>query len=79
MTAANIRVFQTAEHRCGYWPERSARDLVLDPRDSQLPALYSGALAMGFRRSGEHVYRPYCAQCKACISVRMAIVSGVSL
>lgn len=73
MTAASIRLYQTAEHPCGYWHERAARDLVLDPRDSQLPALYSGALAMGFRRSGEHVYRPYCAQCKACVSVRIPV------
>jgi DNA modification methylase len=32
MTAAgSIRVFQTTEHPCGYWPERRARDIVLDP------------------------------------------------
>lgn len=73
MTAANIRVFQTAEHRCGYWPERSARDLVLDPFDPQLPALYGGALAMGFRRSGGHVYRPHCATCSACLAVRIPV------
>lgn len=73
MTAASIRLYQTAEHPCGYWHDRAARDLVLDPRDSQLPSLYAGALAMGFRRSGEHVYRPYCAQCKACISVRIPV------
>ena len=31
-----IRVFQTVEHACGYWPERSARDLVLDPQARQV-------------------------------------------
>lgn len=72
MTAnASIRVYQTAEHSCGYWPERSARDLVLDPQDAQLPALYAGALAMGFRRSGAHVYRPYCPGCRACVALRI--------
>lgn len=73
MTAASIRLYQTAEHPCGYWHERAARDLVLDPRDTQLPSLYAGALAMGFRRSGEHVYRPHCAQCRACVSVRIPV------
>ena len=70
---STIRVFQTAEHPCGYWPERIARDLVLDPADPMLPALYEPALAMGFRRSGLHVYRPNCVGCQACTPVRIPI------
>jgi len=70
---STIRVFQTAEHHCGYWPDRIARDLVLDPSDPMLPALYSPALAMGFRRSGHHVYRPNCVGCQACTPVRIPI------
>jgi arginine-tRNA-protein transferase len=72
-TKANIRVYQTIEHACGYWPERVARDLVLDPVDPMLPALYGPALAMGFRRSGSHVYRPHCAACQACTPVRIPV------
>jgi leucyl-tRNA---protein transferase len=68
-----IRVFQTVEHACGYWPARSARDLVLDPADPALPGLYGAALAMGFRRSGAHVYRPNCANCRACTPVRLPV------
>ena len=70
---ANIRVYQTVEHACGYWPDRSARDLVLDPADPSLPTLYGSALAMGFRRSGSHVYRPHCAGCQACTPVRIPV------
>ncbi len=70
---ANIRVYQTVEHACGYWPDRNARDLVLDPLDPSLPSLYGTALAMGFRRSGNHVYRPHCAGCQACTPVRIPI------
>lgn len=66
-----IRLFQTVEHACGYWPERLSRDLIVDPTDPHLPSLFERALAMGFRRSGGHVYRPYCAGCRACISVRI--------
>ena len=69
----NIRVFHTIEHACGYWPDRRARDLVLDPSDSSLPELYSPALAMGFRRSGGHVYRPHCLSCQACTPVRIPV------
>ncbi|KFN49742.1 arginyltransferase [Arenimonas composti] len=68
-----IRLFQTLEHACGYWPDRLSRDLIVDPADPQLPSLFAQALAMGFRRSGGHVYRPYCSGCRACISVRVPV------
>lgn len=74
MTAAgSIRIYQTAEHACGYWPERRARDIVLDPDSRALPAIYPAALAQGFRRSGGHVYRPQCAHCMACVPVRIDV------
>ena len=60
-----LRLFQTGEHPCGYWSERLARDLVLDPQDRRLGGLYPLALSWGFRRSGDLVYRPHCAQCHA--------------
>ena len=65
-----IRLFQSLEHPCGYWPDRLARDLIIDPTDPHLPSVYGQALAMGFRRSGGHVYRPSCASCRAssCLS-----------
>lgn len=66
-----IRLFQSLEHPCGYWPDRLARDLVIDPTDPHLPAVYGQALVMGFRRSGGHVYRPHCVACRACIPVRI--------
>ena len=68
-----IRLFQTLEHACGYWPDRLSRDLIVDPTDPQLPLVFPQALAMGFRRSGGHVYRPYCIGCRACISVRIPV------
>jgi leucyl-tRNA---protein transferase len=70
-----IRVFQTVEHACGYWPERSASDLVLDPADPALPGLYGYALGLGFRRSGAHVYRPHCSGCRACTPVRIPVAA----
>jgi arginine-tRNA-protein transferase len=78
MTAAgSIRVFQTTEHPCGYWPERRARDIVLDPDSRALPSVYPAALAQGFRRSGGHVYRPQCDTCIACVPVRIRIEAFV--
>lgn len=68
-----IRLFQTIEHACGYWPERISRDLIIDPADPHLGGVYPQAMAMGFRRSGGHVYRPHCQGCRACISVRIPV------
>lgn len=75
--AEDLRLFHTAEHACGYWPERSARDLVLDPRDPRLPQLYPLALGRGFRRSGDIVYRPHCQGCRACIAVRVPVADFI--
>lgn len=73
VTQPGIRLYQTIEHACGYWPERSARNLLLAPTDSKLPQLYPQALAMGFRRSGASVYRPHCSACRACVAVRIPV------
>ena len=69
----DLRIFHTAEHPCGSWPERVARYLVLDPRDPRLPEIYPLALGWGFRRSGDLLYRPHCHGCRACVAVRIAI------
>ncbi|KAG1206866.1 hypothetical protein G6F35_011120 [Rhizopus arrhizus] len=68
-----LRLFQTGEHPCGYWSDRVARDLVLDPHDRRLGGLYPLALSWGFRRSGDLVYRPHCAHCQACVAVRIPV------
>ena len=69
----DLRIFHTAEHACGYWPERLARDLVLDPRDPRLLEFYPMALGWGFRRSGDLLYRPHCHGCRACVAVRIPV------
>lgn len=73
MTAPAIRLYQTQDHACGYWPERVARDLLLDPREPALPLLYGQMLALGFRRSGGNIYRPRCAACRACTPARVPV------
>ena len=71
--ADDFRLFQTAEHPCGYWPDRIARDLVFDPRDPRMGQWYPLALGWGFRRSGDIVYRPHCNNCRACTAVRIPV------
>jgi arginine-tRNA-protein transferase len=73
MTKASIRLYQTTLHPCGYWPDREARDLVLDPENDRLGQAYGQALEMGFRRSGGHIYRPHCPGCRQCVAIRLPV------
>lgn len=69
----DLKLFHTGAHPCGYWPDRTARDLVLDPQDPRLGAFYPTALGWGFRRSGNLLYRPHCRECQACVAVRIPV------
>ena len=70
-----VRLFQTLPHACGYFPARTAQNLVLDPAAPNLPQLYALSLARGFRRAGGHVYHPHCANCHACEPCRIDVAA----
>ncbi len=71
MTAAGqVRVFLTYTHDCSYLP-REARTMFVDPDVNVDMGLYSDLSRQGFRRSGNHYYRPHCDGCCACISCRI--------
>ncbi|MEO8459708.1 MAG: arginyltransferase [Dokdonella sp.] len=71
MRSEIVRLFQTLPHACGYYGERTAQNLVIDPSAPQLPTLYDNALTRGFRRAGSHVYHPQCVKCSACVACRV--------
>jgi len=66
----DLRMFLTTDYPCSYLPSRLARNLVADPAVTDTP-LYTQLATLGFRRSGEHVYRPHCRGCMACRSLRV--------
>jgi arginine-tRNA-protein transferase len=68
-----IRLLKTSEHPCSYLPDLSAQTIFIDPDAIKSPEFYQSLLDMGFRRSGSDIYRPDCADCKACISVRIPV------
>ncbi len=68
-----IRLLVSREHDCGYLPQRTARSAFVDPALRLNPAYYGKLLEQGFRRSGNHVYRPLCRGCAACLPVRIAV------
>lgn len=69
----SIKLFRTNEHPCGYYRDRLARDLVLDPESPELKHVFPKALDSGFRRSGPRVYRPDCNGCSDCVSSRIVV------
>lgn len=73
MRSEHVRLFQTLPHACGYYAERTAQNLVLDPAAPQLDRLYGPALERGFRRAGGHLYFPHCPECHACKPCRLDV------
>ncbi|MEM5530284.1 arginyltransferase [Gammaproteobacteria bacterium AS21] len=67
----NIRFFSTPEHPCSYLDNQSAKTIFVDPEQVIDSSLYLQLSELGFRRSGSHVYRPYCDDCQSCVSIRI--------
>ncbi len=65
--------FLTPPHKCGYLPERDAVTIFVDPRRRPNVKIYTALSQHGFRRSGDHVYRPQCPSCSACVAVRVPV------
>ncbi|MBF0423567.1 MAG: arginyltransferase [Magnetococcales bacterium] len=63
----------TTTHPCGYLPMTDAATLFVDGAWPMTPPLYEWLLERGFRRSGPHVYKPFCHTCHACIPVRLPV------
>ena len=70
---AKVLLFATPEHDCSYLPGNDATTLFVDPEFPKDPDIYTLLSRNGFRRSGEHVYRPNCHNCSACIPVRVPV------
>ncbi|MCG8672464.1 MAG: arginyltransferase [Pseudomonadales bacterium] len=68
-----VKFFVTPLHKCSYLPRQDAITLFADPKASLDRDLYSDLSELGFRRSGNYLYRPHCKQCSACIPVRIPV------
>jgi len=68
-----IQFYVTAPYACGYLPEQLSQSLIATPQHLVNGYQYSELIQLGFRRSGQFVYRPHCEGCHACISVRLPV------
>ncbi len=69
----DLKVYTTYPHSCSYLKDQEATTLFIDPRQEMDQLLYSRLSQMGFRRSGNHIYRPHCGRCNACIPARIPV------
>lgn len=68
---ARLKFYATQPHSCSYLPEEQATTLFLDPSQPMDASVYADLSEMGFRRSGDHLYRPHCQHCNACVPARI--------
>jgi arginine-tRNA-protein transferase len=68
-----IKLYSTAPHPCSYLDEREATTLFLDPNAEIDEPAYRELNQLGFRRSGQHFYKPHCKNCDDCIAARISV------
>ncbi|MCF3191635.1 arginyltransferase [Pseudomonas bubulae] len=70
---ARLKFYATQPHACSYLPDEQATTLFLDPSQPMDVQVYADLSEMGFRRSGDHLYRPHCLKCDACTPTRIPV------
>ena len=70
---SELRFFRTPAHPCSYLEERQAATLFVDTQTRLDAGLYSELSRLGFRRSGDYLYRPHCDGCRACVPARVRV------
>ncbi len=68
-----LALYATPPQPCAYLPKRQSCSLFVDPQCKIDNQIYSRLIQKGFRRSGEHIYRPYCHECDDCIPLRIPV------
>lgn len=58
---------------CGYLPGEQSNSVFLDTDTPPDWRQYSNLSRLGFRRSGNHFYRPHCPFCNACTPCRVNV------
>ncbi|MCP1726728.1 arginine-tRNA-protein transferase [Natronospira proteinivora] len=72
--AANApRLLLTGEHPCPYREDQLSRNIVVEPGSVRGRSDHTAFSSIGFRRSGEYLYRPHCSACSACIPIRVPV------
>lgn len=73
----DLQLYLTGEHECSYIDGLQARTLFVDPLAHIDAHRAEWLQQIGFRRSGQHFYRPACRGCQRCVPVRVPVDSFV--
>lgn len=65
------RIGLSQPFECSYLPDRQEQLLVILDPSCYSSNKFESLLGLGFRRSGNQIYRPHCPICSACSSVRV--------
>ena len=68
-----LQYYITPPHDCSYLNNKSARMVFLDPQHRIDIVSLSELSRIGFRRSGDFVYKPECHLCRQCLSSRVPV------
>jgi len=72
-SSQEINLYRSEAHQCSYLDDQQASSLFIDP-DLHLDInTYTFLVENGFRRSGSHVYKPFCHNCSSCIALRLDV------
>ncbi|TEW47655.1 arginyltransferase [Psychromonas algicola] len=69
---SDLSVGLTGTFPCSYLDEQEEQLIMLIDPEVHAPQHYLSLMAIGFRRSGDQVYRPHCPNCNACESLRIS-------
>ncbi len=73
LVRGDLQLYLTGEHDCSYIDQRQARTLFVDPLARIDGQRAQWLQQIGFRRSGQHFYRPACRGCQRCVPVRVPV------
>ncbi len=68
-----LALYISAPQPCDYLPGQLTQNIFISPDVKMTAGIYEHLINVGFRRSGQHTYRPHCSACRACISCRLDV------
>ena len=70
-----LQFYLTEAYPCSYLPGLMARSQTLIPGQTVGDSVYGQLSRLGFRRSGDYIYRPHCESCQRCWPSRVPVAS----
>ncbi|MCL2914223.1 arginyltransferase [Shewanella corallii] len=70
-TKTQVAIGISQPYQCNYLPDQQEQLLII--QEAVDDTIFERLLALGFRRSGNAIYKPRCPSCNACLPVRVPV------